>query len=109
MTMFVPRMSAGIRSGVNWMRLKDRSSTSLSVRTSKRFAETGHAFEQHMPAGENGDERAIDDFSVPDDDLADFVAQRGETLAEGGDLRFSAHEREQMNTDGKGFQLRARV
>ena len=34
MTMFVPRISAGIRSGVNWMRLNEMSSTSLKVRTS---------------------------------------------------------------------------
>ena len=32
--MLVPTMSAGIRSGVNWMRLKPRSSASASVRTS---------------------------------------------------------------------------
>ena len=32
--MFVPTMSAGMRSGVNWMRLKSSSRTSDSVRTS---------------------------------------------------------------------------
>ena len=32
--MFVPMMSAGIRSGVNWMREKPRSSASAMVRTS---------------------------------------------------------------------------
>src|SRR5688500_15729777 len=32
--MFVPVMSAGIRSGVNWMRLNSRSRASASVRTS---------------------------------------------------------------------------
>ena len=41
MTMFVPRISAGIRSGVNWMRLKERSSTWLSARTSKVFPKPG--------------------------------------------------------------------
>src|SRR5271157_5224638 len=32
-TIFVPMMSAGIRSGLNWMRLKSRLSSSASVRT----------------------------------------------------------------------------
>ena len=41
MTMFVPRMSAGIRSGVNWTRLKESSSTSLSVRTSSVLPSPG--------------------------------------------------------------------
>ena len=34
MRMLVPVMSAGIRSGVNWMRLKVQSMTSAIVRTS---------------------------------------------------------------------------
>ena len=34
MRMFVPVMSAGIRSGVNWMRLNEQSMTSAIVRTS---------------------------------------------------------------------------
>src|SRR5215207_3375541 len=37
----VPVMSAGIRSGVNWMRLKERSSTEAMVRTSSVFARPG--------------------------------------------------------------------
>ena len=41
MTMFVPRMSAGIKSGVNWMRLNGSSSTSLSVRTSSVLPRPG--------------------------------------------------------------------
>ncbi len=41
MTMFVPMMSAGIRSGVNWMRLKSRSIASASVRTSSVLPRPG--------------------------------------------------------------------
>ncbi len=36
--MSVPVMSVGIRSGVNWMRLKIRPSTWAIVRTSRVFA-----------------------------------------------------------------------
>ena len=57
----------------------------------QRLAQTRHALQQHMPAREDGDERAIHDVRVPDDDLADLVAQRGETLAEGGDLLLGVH------------------
>ncbi len=46
----------------------------------QRLAEAGHAFEQHVAAGEHGDERAFDDGVVADDDLADFSAQRGVVL-----------------------------
>ena len=48
----VPRMSAGIRSGVNWMRENDRSSASASVRTSSVLPRPGHAFQQHVAARE---------------------------------------------------------
>ena len=40
-TMFVPRMSAGMRFGVNWILLKERSSTSLRVRTNSVFPSPG--------------------------------------------------------------------
>ena len=39
--MSVPVMSDGIRSGVNWMRLNFRSSTSAMVRTSSVLARPG--------------------------------------------------------------------
>ncbi len=40
-TRLVPMMSAGIRSGVNWIRLKDRSIAWLSVRTSRVLPRPG--------------------------------------------------------------------
>ena len=50
------------------------------------LAQPGHAFEQHVPAGEQRDERALDDGVLADDDFADFGAQGGVGLAEGLDL-----------------------
>ena len=40
-TMFVPVMSAGIRSGVNWIRLKSSASELASVRTSNVLPSPG--------------------------------------------------------------------
>ena len=76
MTMFVPRMSAGIRSGVNWMREKSRSSVLASVRTSSVLPKPGHAFEQAVPADEQAGQHAVDDVVVADDDAAEFLAHR---------------------------------
>ena len=76
----VPMMSAGIRSGVNWMRENSRPSASASVRTSIVLPRPGHAFEQRVPAGEQAGEHAVDDLAVADDDLADLLAQRADLL-----------------------------
>ena len=72
--MFVPRMSAGIRSGVNWMREKSRSSVSASVRTSSVLPSPGTPFEQAMPADEQAGQHAVDDLVVADDHPADLLA-----------------------------------
>ncbi len=63
--MFVPMMSDGIRSGVNWMRLNFRSSTWLSVRTSSVLPRPGHAFEQGVAADEQARQDAVDDVAWP--------------------------------------------
>ena len=47
----LPTMSAGIRSGVNWMREYLRCSTRPKVSEQGCFAEPGDAFEQNMAAG----------------------------------------------------------
>jgi hypothetical protein len=41
----------------------------------QRLAETRHAFEQNVAAGEHADEDVIDDLAVADDDLLDLRAQ----------------------------------
>ena len=76
MTMLVPRMSAGIRSGVNWMREKSRSSASASVRTSSVLPRPGHPFEQAMPADEQAGQHAVDDLVVADDHPPNCRARR---------------------------------
>ena len=82
--MFVPMMSAGIRSGVNWMRLKSRSSASARVRTRSVLPRPGHAFEQGVAADEQAGQHAVDDLVVADDHLADLglhlVVSRAEVL-----------------------------
>ena len=50
MTMFVPSMSAGIRSGVNWMRLNSRRKGLGQRSDQERLAQAGHAFQQTMPS-----------------------------------------------------------
>ena len=80
--MFVPMMSAGIRSGVNWMRLNFRSSTCASVRTRSVLPRPGTPFEQRVPADEQARQDAVDDVGVADDHLADLGLDVAEPLAE---------------------------
>ena len=80
--MLVPIMSAGIRSGVNWMRLKFRSSTWAERADQQRLAEAGHAFEQRVAADEQARQHAMDDLGVADDDLADLGHDAVVRLAE---------------------------
>ena len=48
----------------------------------QRLAQAGHAFEQHVAAGDQGGQRAVDDLLVADDHLADLAAQGVEVGAE---------------------------
>ena len=57
----------------------------------QRLAQPGHPFEQHMPAREQRDERALDDGVLADNDFAELRPQRGVGLAEGLDLFFGIH------------------
>ncbi len=77
MTMFVPRMSAGIRSGVNWMREKSQVERLGQRAHQQRLAQARHAFQQAMPADEQAGQHAVDDLVVADDDAADLLADRG--------------------------------
>ena len=65
-------MSEGIRSGVNWMRLKPTSRIWAIVLTISVLARPGHADQQAVPAGEDGGEDLLDDLVLADDDLAQF-------------------------------------
>ena len=63
-------MSAGIRSGVNWMRWKLQVQRLGERAHEQRLAQARHAFEQHVAAGDHGDDRMLDDLLLADDDLA---------------------------------------
>ena len=78
----VPVMSEGIRSGVNWMRLKVRFSASASVRISSVLARPGTPIEQAVAAGEDGDQQLLDHRVLADDHLAHLGLQEAERLLE---------------------------
>ena len=83
----VPVMSAGIRSGVNWMRAKSPPEHAGQRAHEQRFGHAGHAFDEGVVAGEDGDERLFDDVVLADDDLAGFRPRLGEDFLES----FSIH------------------
>ncbi len=57
----------------------------------ERLAQTGHAFEQDVAAGQDRGQSPFDDGVVADHDLADFGAQRRVLFAKGCDALFSLH------------------
>ena len=65
-------MSDGIRSGVNWMRLNFRSTASASFLISSVLARPGHAAEQAVAAGQEGNQDLADDALLADDDLREL-------------------------------------
>ena len=70
--MFVPVMSAGIRSGVNWMRLN--SSQRLGERSHQHgLAQPGHALEQGVATGDEADQHVAHDVRLADHDGGDLV------------------------------------
>ena len=72
MSTLVPMMSAGIRSGVNWMRLNEQSMTSASGPHEHRLAQAGHALEQRVAVGDEADQRLPDEVVLADDDRLDL-------------------------------------
>ena len=67
-------MSAGIMSGVNWMRLKLQPRTAGERLDEQRLGEPGHADDQRMPFGENGCQHCADGLVLADDDFAELGA-----------------------------------
>ncbi len=78
----VPMMSAGIRSGVNWMRENSSANDSASVRTSIVLPRPGTPSSKACEAGQHAGDDAVDDLTVADDDARDFFAQRADVLGE---------------------------
>ena len=70
--MLVPVMSAGMRSGVNWIRLNVQSMTSRDRPDEHRLAQSRDALEQHVAVREEADEGVADEVLLADDDLADL-------------------------------------
>ena len=58
-----PRMSEGIRSGVNWMRRAVEAEDHAQRLDQLGLGEAGNADEQAVAAGEDGDQRPVDDAS----------------------------------------------
>ncbi len=74
----VPVMSLGIRSGVNWIRLKLRSSASASGRTIRVLASPGTPIEQGVAAGEDGGQDPVDDVFLAHDALGHLALEPGD-------------------------------
>ncbi len=67
--MSVPVMSAGIRSGVNWMRWKLRSSVCAIVRAISVLPSPGTPSISTCPRQSKPDQQRIEDFVLPHDNL----------------------------------------
>ena len=72
----LPTMSAGIRSGVNWMREYFRCSTRESVRSSVVLPKPGTPSSSTWPPASRQIKHAVDDVLLSYDDLSDFVRER---------------------------------
>ena len=72
----VPRMSDGIRSGVNWMRLNFRCTASASVLISSVLASPGTPRSRQWPPARNAIRISVHHGVLPDDHLAQFALQR---------------------------------
>ena len=68
----VPRMSDGIRSGVNWMRLNLRLTASASVLISSVFARPGTPRSRQWPPAKQADEDLAAHLLLADDHAPDF-------------------------------------
>ena len=80
-------MSDGIRSGVNWMRLKLRFSAVGQRADHQRLGQARHADEQAVAAGEDGDQQLFDDPLLADDRLAQFLEDAAIAVVEPFDGR----------------------
>ena len=74
-------ISEGIRSGVNWMRLKLSPRVSAGRLDHQRFAEPGNAFDQNMAAAKERGQELSDDVAMADDDARDFALGARKNLA----------------------------
>ena len=91
-TTCVPMMSAGMRSGVNWMRENSRCSASAQGLHQQRLAQARHAFQQHVTGREQAGEYAVDQVVMTDDAPLDLApAAHPAARARAGQARLVAH------------------
>ena len=75
-------MSLGMRSGVNWMRLKAQPLTTASVRATSVLPRPGAPSTRTCPLREHRDEQAVDELLLPDDDPGHLLLHALEGLLE---------------------------
>jgi hypothetical protein len=80
--MFVPTMSAGMRSGVNWTARKLQVQDVGERMHEARLAHAGNALEQHVAARQQRRDCALDDLFVADDPLSNFLGDPREAFTE---------------------------
>ncbi len=71
----LPTMSAGIRSGVNWMREYFSCRARAMVRSSVVLPSPGTPSEQHMAGGDQADQHAFHHILLTDNHFGDFVTE----------------------------------
>ena len=75
-------MSEGIRSGVNWMRLKRQVQRVGQRVDHQRLGQAGHADQQAVAAGEDRDQQLLEHRVLADDHLAHLGLEPGERVLE---------------------------
>ncbi len=71
----VPTMSAGSMSGVNCSRLKRTDDAGGQGLERQGFGQAGHAFQQDVAVGEQGDQQPVEQVLLADDDPGHFLLQ----------------------------------
>ena len=103
-------MSAGSRSGVNWMRWNVAWIGGGQRADGQGFGQAGHAFEQDVAVGEQADQQPVHQLFLADDDAADFGAQSFDPAGRGLHLFVQriAHSGVNLGRVGEGLKLSAR-
>ena len=84
--MYVPVMSDGRRSGVNWMRRKWQPSVPRERLDERGLRDARDALEQDVAAREQRDEQRLGDRRRADERAADLVGDRARELVDAGEL-----------------------
>ena len=85
-----PVTSEGIRSGVNWIRLKPMLGHLRERPRRQRLREARVVLEQHVPVGEQADQHELERLALADDGALDLVEDPRRVLLHLGELHQSA-------------------